>query len=292
MRFLLLLLFPIMMFSQQRIDTVQFEKGELYALRYISEMPADSAMSKSEMFMRGIRENDRVVASVWDRLDSIVVFNQAGERQKQDKDFWNRNTNTNSKPRPLENAPGPDFYLYQKNIYLTGRVGELTDHDIEIRNDADRQRFLRRVDDSEEIEFSSEEFRLPAKQKTAFQAETRLPPGSKSTMLEWEDEQGGNKLELTFVLLGYDLMEDDFLTDWDKAMENPWLVPAGREVLYLRLESTEKLMTIYREGRPFKKVTVGRQLDEVSLLALPKGDFMLEVIDLGTGKKRYHSIRR
>lgn len=289
MRFLLLLLFPIMMFSQQRIDTVQFEKGELYALRYISEMPADSAMSKSEMFMRGIRENDRVVASVWDRLDSIVVFNQAGERQKQDKDFWNRHRKPNS---PAIAAPGPGVYLYVKNIYLTGRVGEVTDHNIEIANNAERMRILRRVDDSEEIEFSSEEFRLPAKQKTAFQAETRLPPGSKSTMLEWEDEQGGNKLELTFVLLGYDLMEDDFLTDWDKAMENPWLVPAGREVLYLRLESTEKLMTIYREGRPFKKVTVGRQLDEVSLLALPKGDFMLEVIDLGTGKKRYHSIRR
>jgi hypothetical protein len=87
-------------------------------------------------------------------------------------------------------------------------------------------------------------------------------------------------------------MEEDFLTDWDKAMENPWLVPDGREVLYLRLESTEKLMTIYRGDRPYKKVAVGRQLDEVSLLALPRGDFMLEVIDLVTGQKRYHAIRR
>lgn len=288
MRLLLLLLFPIMLFAQQRIDTVQFEKGELYALRYISEMPADSAMSKSEMFMRGIRETDQMVKSAWERLDSVVVFNQAGERQKQDKNFWNRNR----KPGPTASVPRPEVYLYKKNIYLTGRVGEVTDHDIEIRNDADRQRSLRRVDDNEEIQFSSDAFRLPAKQKTVFQAETRLPPGSRSTMLKWEDKGGEDKLELTFVLLGYDLMEGDFVRDINEAQASPWVVPAGREVLYLRLESTEKLMTIYRGGRPYKKVAVGRQLDEVSLLALPKGDFMLEVIDLRTGEKRYHGIRR
>lgn len=288
MRLLLLLLFPVMIFSQQRIDTVKFERGELYALRYISEMPADSAMSKSEMFMRGIRETDQVIKSAWDRLDSIVVFNQAGERQKQDKNFWNRNR----KPNPSVAAPRPEVYLYQKNIYLTGRVGEVTEHDIEITNDADRQRLLKRVDDNEEIQFSSEEFRLPGGQKTIFQAESQLPPGSKSTVLKWQENGGEDKLELTFVLLGYDLMEEDFLGDWDEALKDPWLVPAGREVLYLRLESTEKLMTIYREGRPFKKVAVGRKLDEVSLLALPRGDFMLEVVDLRTGEKRYHAIRR
>jgi len=212
MRFLLILLFPIILFSQQQIDTLRFEGGDLYSLRYITLMPADSAMSKSEMFMRGIWPEDEIVKKPWKRLDSVVVFNQAGERQAQDE--------------------------------------------------------------------------------RKYKAEVMLRPGSNSRVLEWRDEAGEDELKLTFVHLSYDLMEGDFIADRGEATKNPWIVPEGRDVLYLRLESTEKLMTIYRDGRPFTKIAVGRQLDEVSLLALPRGDFMLEVIDLGTGQKRYHAIRR
>jgi hypothetical protein len=164
-------------------------------------------------------------------------------------------------------------------------------HPVEVRNGSAVSRQLVRVDDSDRLATAKTVFAVPADGKLQLEVNTELPEGASTYPLILT--QGDSiRLEVRFSLNGHDINEADFVTS-PKATAVPWwVVPEERETLYLRLRSTEKLMTIYRDGKVYNKVAVGRQLDELSLIGLAPGAYLLEVTDLGTGEKRYHGLRR
>lgn len=280
MRLLTLLLFTLLCTcgraQKMRIDTVAGPVPGYTTVRYITEMPAEAEMSKKERFMRGIRGASEKTA--WDRLDSIAVFDEMGVRVPA-RDLL----------PPSTSLPDDTPYFAEHIVHLDGRIGELVATTLRVDNPREEGIVLKRTDAEDALRTERKILTVPGHGSAELAVEAELAEGSVTHAIVMSDAEK-TFLELRVVLNGYDLNEQDFTTSRNDAPV--WEVPAGRETLYLRLRSTEKLMTIYKDGRVYSKVAVGRQLDELNLSGLGVGEYQLEVIDLGTGQRRYHGLRR
>lgn len=297
---LFLLLCTCVRAQTTRIDTVRGPMPGTTAYHFVSEMPASVKMSKAERFMRGIRA-DQPGNEPWERVDSIVIVDKATGRLLSSADLTSvlrvslgstqaSRRAKRARIRQLSNGATPSpVYLATDLVILEGKIGAAATHPVRVSNDSKTVRRLSRTDDSERLRTEQSAFSLAAEEELEFTVRTKLPTGSGTYPLVLS--QGDSiRLEVRFSLNGHDLSEADFVTEG--AAIPTWQVPAGREVLYLRLRSTEKLMTVYADGKVHNKVAVGRQLDELSLVGLAAGDYLLEVVDLGSGQKRYHRLRR
>lgn len=262
-----------------RIDTIFGPEESYTEYRYIRVVPYNE-MTKADLFMRGLRPGDATTGS-FDLLDSTVYVRKSGVIIK----------DIPGKKRLTLPLPPTMPYLDEVTVTLEGRVGKSFVHEVKITNPKKEAVTLERTDGETALRTVRELFTVPAGGEDVLNVRLDLPRGSATHPLVLrEGEQ--HRLEVRFVLIGYDICEQDFTLTKTEAAADPWVVPDGRETLYLRLKSTEKLMTIYKGGKVYSKVAVGRQLDELNLSGLGYGDYLLEVIDLGTGRKRYHGLRR
>lgn len=293
----LLLLCTSVRAQKNRIDTLEGPIEGTITYQYITEMPAGTQMSKAERFMRGIRGSDP--APAWNQLDSIVIIDADTGEKLAEEVLENILKVEGGRPkyRPSRKAetwsdPNPStLYSATNLVVLEGRIGDAFDHQVTISNASDRERSLNRTDKSTPLMTKANKLVVTPASETVLQVSGELPGGAKTYPLILE--QGDSlRLEVRFSLNGHDINEKDFVDNPRLAGLPYWEVPQGREVLYLRLRSTEKLMTVYRNGKVYNKIAVGRQLDELSLIGLAPGEYLLEVIDLGTGKPRYHGLRR
>ena len=288
--------------QNSRIDTVRGPMAGTTAIYYVTEMPANMPMPKAERFMRGLTAGEEITEP-WERLDSIVIIDTATGRRLSGGSLTkilgssSNNDRVRSKDRAETarsgNATVPPTLVYAATnlVVLEGRIGERLMHPVEIRNGSAVPRQLVRVDESDQLATAATVFAVPAKGSLQLEVSTKLPEGAVTHPLLLT--QGDSiRLEVRFSLNGHDINEADFVASPDATAVPWWVVPKDRETLYLRLRSTEKLMTVYRDGKVYNKVAVGRQLDELSLIGLAPGAYLLEVVDLGTGEKRYHGLRR
>jgi hypothetical protein len=284
MRLLILcLLLSTTLAAQTRIDTVVGPQEGMTSYRYITEMPAEEPMSKAEMFTRGIKPGDKVVSG-WDRMDSLVVIDAEGNRLSSFRLQTEREKNG-------PNAAQKTVYLLADVVYFEGRIGKQFEHEVTVKNPTEEATDLEVIDLAPELETEIHALTVPRTESRQLMVKVTLPEGSVTRQLKITDGESV-EMEVRFVLNGHDLNEGDFFVEKKDALAKLWLLPAGREVLFLRLSSTEKLMTVYKNGKVYSRIAVGRQLDEVNLIGLSAGDYMLEIRDLATGAKRYHGLRR
>ncbi len=261
-------------------------------------MPAEVEMTKAERFMRGIKPEAKL-ASPWERLDSVVIVDTKTGRRLSDVKWDEVNVQTRETPvrspsAPIVSAaivPAPLLYMASELILLEGRIGERRPYELTVYNDAAATQVLHRLDTAKMIKTRQKVLSINPKEEGKLLVEVVLPAGGVTHALIM-GQGDALRLEARFSLNGYDLCEEDFVGTTNQAALPIWKVPAGRETLYLRLRSTEKLMTVYAQGDIYNKVAVGRQLDELSLVGLAAGYYLLEVIDLATGQKRYHGLQR
>lgn len=294
---LLLLLCTCVCAQKSRIDTVPGPVDGMLTYRFITEMPAGTKMSKAERFMRGIRGTEP--APAWDQLDSLVVVDaETGKKYAQQElneilkvegKEWNQRPTRKGIDR--DNPASLTLYFATNYVVLDGRIGEDFTHYVTVLNGSEQPIEVDRVDGSELLETQEREFAIPPKSELNLAVLGQLPAGSTTYPLVLA-KGDSLRMEVRFSLNGYDINEEDFVPTRQSDQLPVWVVPEGREVLYLRLRSTEKLMTVYRNDRVYNKVAVGRQLDELTLVGLAPGEYLLEVIDLRTGGKRYHGLRR
>ncbi|MEM6771072.1 MAG: hypothetical protein AAF597_10845, partial [Bacteroidota bacterium] len=239
------------------------------------------------------------LVSPWERLDSLQVLEIATGKKitgmalkevlKKGKHKVMASRRENRER--FEKLAPLSIYTATNFVLLEGRIGEQMSHEIAVSNAATQTRTLNRKDASTLLKTDTDSLNLPPTSERKVSVVTQLSAGARTLPLVFT--QGDSiRLEVRFSLVGHDLNEADFVASKDPAKLPVWLVPEGRETLYLRLASTEKLMTVYREGKVYSKVAVGRQLDELSLVGLAQGTYLLEVIDLRSGEKRYHGLRR
>ena len=88
----------------------------------------------------------------------------------------------------------------------------------------------------------------------------------------------------------YDLSEADFVPRQGREEVPELTLERGAEELLLSLWDTEKFLVVYHDDRVFRRLTIGRMVDRISLYGWPAGKFLLEIQDLRTGGKRYYGL--
>jgi len=256
-----------------RVDTVDGPTPGYITFRYVTEMPEGAEMSKADRFLRGIGPNVRVGA--WERLDSLMVIDGDGVRVPAGEV-------PEARP-PLPALPDDAPYFDEQTVHLDGRLGAAVSTTLRVNNPRTEGITLSRTDKNKVLKTDRNQLSVPGKGSSGLTTTAVLPAGSATHAVRMSDGEA-TFLELRLVLNGYDLKETDFSPDESDAPV--WTVPEGRETLYLRLRSTEKLMTIYHDGRVYSRVAVGRQLDEINLSGLGAGRYSLEVDTLAPCPKR------
>lgn len=277
-------------------DTTYFKKDNaIKEIRYGAKAYAQELYSKSAMFMRGLKAGDKVL-----RLDSIRQYAPTGaflgtkdltqERIKESYDRWGQPASgsgtLNQKSKPLG-------LLSPKTIAeLEGRIGMVVERPFLMRGTAKSAEALleRRIDDYEAIQLRVMKVSEAASSTGTLSARARLTGGYQSYTISFAEGEKEDS-HYPIVLRGYHLNESDFLPK-DQVTEKQFWDGSKEDVLYLRLRSTEKLMSIYREGVLLTRLPVGRQLDELNLKLLKPGNYLLEIRDLTTNERRYHGVRR
>lgn len=261
--------------AQVSTDTVFWNSGApQQVLYYHSVKPGE--LSRAQMFQRGIRPGDEARIR-----DSVHLYDEAGvflRTMSRDE----RTTPRSTALRAHQKKQDKDLLEFTPSSrHLEGRAGMVTRK--KVRLPAGKKfSELRRLDNYPGIEI----LQTPADTNGMFTVKVRLPAGAATPKLRL-DVGEETDWEKPFSLRGYHLNETDFKARTKLTDEQTWRAE-GRDHLYLRLRSTEKLMHIYRDDELYTVVPVGRQLDEVRVAGLPVGKYLLEIIDLGTQAKRYY----
>ncbi len=280
--FLLTFSFAAGLSAQVRTDTIYDASGVLNQIRYSSSMDVDQ-MSKADRFMRGIRAGETVF-----QLDSIQLF-------KEGESMTVTGETMKGIPRPgrlraaytdpaaaegMKEAKANDRYI--RTDYVEGRAGMRVRRTVLPVATGKSVKHLERLDDSPEIELIEN----PTGEDGDVKAKIYIPAGAvqRKLVLDFGD---GKQWEKLYTIRGYHLNETDFKRENELSEAQTWRAE-GRDYLYLRLRSTEKLLYISQGETRYQPVPVGRQLDEVYLKGLATGKYLLEIIDLGTKQKRYH----
>jgi hypothetical protein len=265
-------------------DTVFWERGTIQQVDHFSAVKSID-LSPAEMFQRGIRPGDPITEVRM--TDSIRFYDETGTyleirvtspktgRYGLPKGQYRRSSVTPKKEELLKHTTEVD--------YLEARAGMLIKRRVWLP--AGKEFYeVRRLDEYPGIEI----LQTPADTSGSFTTKIRIPAGAATPKLRLDIGEKSD-WEKSFSLHSYHLNETDFKLHDELTDEQTWRA-GGRDRLYLRLRSTEKLMHIYRDGEQYKVLPVGRQLDEVRVGSLPAGKYLLEIIDLRSREKRYHWI--
>ncbi|TXF90519.1 hypothetical protein FUA23_05310 [Neolewinella aurantiaca] len=263
--------------AQSIADTVYSRWGQPESIRYYSLIDVEE-LSPAERFQRGIKPGDGTENIR--QLDSIYVIDEdkAGTLFKGSEMHELPGAPARRAGNAVKKAKKADS-SFTATDYVEGRAGMLVQRKVMTGKSVED---IKRLDDSPEIELIDK----MGAGKEAIVAKVRIPEGSTQRKLIL-DLGEGEKREKLYSIRGYHLNETDFKPEQELTEEQTWRAE-GRNYLYLRLRSTEKLLYISQGETRYKPVPVGRQLDEVYLKGLATGKYLLEIIDLGTQEKRYH----
>ncbi|WP_026232399.1 hypothetical protein [Neolewinella persica] len=280
--------------GQNRQDTVYTRWGQVSNIKHFSKIDTEG-VSKSYLFQRGLSMGDEV----W-QLDSISVYNAEGKlvrtRSAEEMDSGSSQTSGTVRQKTAQRVDP----LAQKRrdfsdrlsavdiVHVAGHAGTKATAILKIWVRGEEDLPLQFINKPDNISLSG--------------LGKALPPGSHELKVTVDMVPGvGMKIiqlagpnqtyDIRLALRGYDLTEGDF-TPSSSPAELKQFDASEREHLYLRLESTEKLLKLYQGDKLRFRVPVGRQIDQVPVYHLPPGDYRMEIIDLSTGEKQSYGLKR
>lgn len=91
---------------------------------------------------------------------------------------------------------------------------------------------------------------------------------------------------INIQILGYDLNLNDFVKHASRALKFDF---QNKETISLFLDGKEKLINIYKDNQVLKE-SVPKIVNVIDLNQLTQGEYLLEIVDLGNGEKKYCKI--
>ena len=267
----------------QRYDTTFHAGGKIQSLaRYEGEIVG--GMSQAEAFQRGLP-----FSTDPDTLYNLIESSYFDERGR---------PVGSSGDRPAERIVGRGKRHPFRKHFLTGRdevspmgsryagrVGVLLTDTVRVTNWESHTDTLRFYCDDPVLRLDTT---VIIRSRETFQLILPIRPlaGDRRITLQAEDRNG--KLRSTSVTVeGFDLTTEDFAGSWDQA--SVFSVTGGEFVL--KTEGPEKLLRRRKLDGTWIAIPVGRGLDRIAVRDWPRGDYPLELVDLGSGEKQYLTLR-
>jgi hypothetical protein len=273
--------------GQIRQDTVLNRWGQIANIKHFSKIDTKK-VSKSYLFQRGLNLGDEV----W-QLDSISGYNDEGKfirtRNISELDQIKDTHVPQVKQRLTQMSKEGILDAYTKQIRVTGYAGQqhIKTLTFTLPNQEAFQFKLISGPGNVKVKGLS---KAVSEKRHELTLGIHLLPGHRQQIIRLQGPQG-ETYDVRLVLRGYDLTEKDFIPGNDFS-DLKQIDARERENLYLRLESTEKLLNLYQGNKLRYHFPVGRQVDIIPVYQLPPGNYRMEVIDLSTGKKRSYGLKR
>ncbi len=278
--------------AQQWVDTTYYPSGEIHRLYFQRMVGNGDSIPISALFLRGLKEGDTV--EPFPLTDSIQSFSLDGQRI---------NSGTFIQPmggrRAIIEGDSGTFTVTTRRLdaaeaipvnQFYARIGDTVRSKLVLSIPAEDQGKPepKRIDRQRHLAITEQKAVEDGRSLSVdFQAE--VAAGDQLQSLRWQFPSGQER-SFTFSTRGYHLNEADF-RELGQLNDQHTLQLSGQRTLYLYLDSAEKLLTIYREGKALEKIPVGRQLDAIDLRHLAKGKYLLDIVDLGSGEHRYHALQ-
>ena len=275
------------LFAQSRQDTVYHSPGKIANIKHFSKMDLATA-SKAELFMRGLSFGDEA----WE-LDSISVFNTNGEflrtRPISELDRPSVKTSSLIKKEREEALREGDIFSSSDVINVFGYAGTQATTTLKFKNSSQASIPFQLISTPSNIHISGPSQPI-SEQTHELTIAVDLTSGISQQVVRLAGAEG-KVYDVRLALRGYDLTEADFLLA-EGSTQLKELDAQVREYIYLRLQSTEKLLNLYQGDKLLYRIPVGRQIDQVPVYHLPSGNYRMEIINLSTGQKRSCRLKR
>ncbi|MFT5998766.1 MAG: hypothetical protein ACI81P_001221 [Neolewinella sp.] len=292
---LTLLCFTTTLTGQTRQDTVYNRWGQLANIKHLSKLDTEG-VSRAYLFMRGLTSGDEV----W-QIDSISVFNAEGKyirtRPISELDSDRKETSGTAKRRSLMPTFPEEEQRNHVNerhsivdiVHVSGYAGTKASATINLWITGEEDLPLQLINKPENITLTGLPKALPTGSHELTVTVDMVPGVSQQTLrLSGPDKK---VYDIRLALRGHDLTEEDFIPGKGPSQLKQ-LDATEREHLYLRLQSTEKLLNLYQEDKLRYHFPIGRQIDQIPVYHLPPGDYRMEIVDLSTGEKRSYGLKR
>lgn len=307
--FFILLSFLLMPFAlSQRVDTlieqngntfqvieiVYDENDQIRKVTYKSERALNNPEDRLELFRRGM-SIDSYGDNYYAVTDNVKNYYPSGYIESEDIQFpsikhleyyydesWNIEYVEETVMRRKVYLLG-DIGLDDVFYSLKGRIGTKKDVIVEMENrsTADQEIYF-----SDNIgEWTSDLIKLEALENRKI--ELLLDIDTIDILKTIYLFQGSNSVgAINIQILGYDLNLTDFVNDKSSALKFDF---RNRETISLNLDGKEKLLNIYKDDQVIKE-SVPKIVNDIDLNQLKEGEYLLEIVNLGNGEKKYCKI--
>lgn len=285
--FFTLLCFMATLTGQSRQDTVYNRWGQIANIKHFNKLDTEK-LSKSYLFQRGLSIGDEV----W-QLDSISSYNDEGQyirtRNMSELDAVKDPHTTQEKWQPILAAKEEMLDTSTKLIRVTGYAGQQHTKTLTLTIPNQEASQFTLINGPANVKVKGLSKSVSGK-RHELTLGIDLLPGHQQQIIRLQGPEG-KTYDVRLVLRGFDLTEKDFVTSEDFS-KLEYFDARERELLYFSLESTEKLLSVYEGDIVRYRFPVGRQVDIIPVYQLPPGNYRMEVIDLGSGVKRFYGLSR
>ena len=173
----------------------------------------------------------------------------------------------------------------EKFIQLKGKSNRITSLKIELENTISK---IRVFNISVEIgnNIINKKIKLIPFQSTVFTTDILLDQGiHNSKIFIYENNELIEEIRLENI--GYDILDNDFYSNKNEAINNP--IEINNELVFIDNNGNERLIQIKKENEIFN-FTI-KNINSIDLSEFSNGSYILEIIDLGIGQKKYCRIQ-
>jgi len=282
----LIFLCPIFVFCQKnnsKLDTIFYEDVEYYKngkiklLSYKYRIPFldgsnNKQYTKEDLFIRGLGSGvtNRVDSfriykydNNWDLIEEkVVIGNQISKEVTFDKDEYN---------------------LLEKLVSVQGKVGSIKTIDLK----PDEYDLFTIENDNEGILI--EQIGDSVKSVEVFpRFNLSIPVASGINTYDiYVEGEINPKTKMKMEVIGFDIANSDFRETKTQAIENALIFKSRAEV-YIEKQDNEHLLEVRKKGLEKSiMVTTSKVVNTLNLKSLEKGEYLLELINLNTGRRRY-----
>ena len=267
----------------QRFDTTFHGNGKIESVaRYEGEIV--NGLSQAQAFQRGLPFSTDP-DTLYDLIE-IRYFDEGGRPVSPSGDRPPERIVGKGQRHPFNKhfTTGKDGFSPMGSRYA-GRVGVLLTDTVRVTNWESYTDTLRFYCDDPVLRLDTTVILRP---RETFRLILPIRPlaGDRRIILQAEDRNGMLR-STTVTVEGFDLTTEDFADSRHQAA----VFQVPREEIVLKTEGPEKLLRRRGLDGAWVSVPVGRGLDRISVRDWLPGDYPLELVDLGSGKKQYLTLR-
>ena len=298
-----IVLLPLLLFAQKRdtslVSIGEYESMEIKEIHKVKVGVVKKKYTKEEIATKKYRP--KYVGPPYRELDSIIYFHENEKIKKIEfvQRRYNFNYDENWNLTFIEKGDyGNSSIVFWENLtfeikeltpQVYGKFGNNIPFKFGIKNNSKEVKELNLSSNDDSIRLQSSKISIPPHEELSLSIVIKVDTEEKKKLV-FSNEKN-QKFDFPIEVIGYDLDDSDFLSTYFYKDKLPIDI-GDRENLLIKLESGERLLKIYKEGKLIWNHPIPQIINQVDVAYFEGGEYLLEIIDLKTNGKKYCRIQK